>query len=90
MSSLCTAKALRAYFFNDVLPENGLVCSTDEVLFPPQAEGGSIKITDLWAQEDKDGEAYSVEDLRLLEIIHALGRELDEHVGSPRRTGRLL
>ena len=33
MPSLCTAKAVRAYFTNGTLPANGTVCETDVPLF---------------------------------------------------------
>ncbi|KAL5536829.1 hypothetical protein ACEPAF_652 [Sanghuangporus sanghuang] len=89
MTSLCTTKAVRAYFFDNKLPDNGLICPTDEVLFPPKSEDGSIPSASLWMSEDEDSEAgigtYSVEDLRLLENMRALGRELEDYVGSFKR-----
>ncbi|OCB86509.1 TAP-like domain-containing protein [Sanghuangporus baumii] len=89
MTSLCTTKAVRAYFFDNKLPDNGLICPTDEVLFPPKSEDGSIPSASLWMSEDEDSEdgidTYSVEDLRLLENMRALGRELEDYVGSFKR-----
>ena len=91
MTSLCTAKAVRAYFFDDELPENGLVCSTDEVLFPPKSENGSIHAADLWRSANEVADAYSEEDLQLLETMRALGRELETYIGSfkSNKRGRL-
>ena len=91
MTSLCTAKALRSYFFDDELPENGLVCPTDEVLFPPKSKDGKVNAASLWMWSDADENsiaAYSMEDLRLLENMRALGVELEEYVGSFKRPKR--
>ena len=73
MSSLCTAKALREYFVAGKLPEGDLLCSTDEVLFPPK----SASITDeslTWLESNRL--LYSEDDLKLLKAMRELGIEL--------------
>lgn len=84
MSSLCTAKAIREYFLEGKLPENGLFCPTDEVLFPPKDDEGSA----LWVGESST--AYSEEDLKLLETMRELGKELEAFVGTFKRSRSLL
>lgn len=86
MTSLCTTKVIRGYFFNDELPENGVVCQTDEVLFPPKSDNTAS----FWTQTDGVTADYSAEDLRLMEDMRALGVELEGYVGSFKRPGRLL
>ncbi|KAF8518940.1 Alpha/Beta hydrolase protein [Hysterangium stoloniferum] len=56
MASLCTGKAIREYFLEGQLPPNGIVCPTNEVLFPPQ----NISDAMAWVA----GDIYSEEDLR--------------------------
>ncbi|KAH8111001.1 Alpha/Beta hydrolase protein [Phellopilus nigrolimitatus] len=87
MSSLCTARTLRAYFLEGELPENGLVCATDEVLFPPKPTVDSDSSV-LWLNKS-GSQMYSAEDVRLLKIVQALGRELEPYIGGFKRPGRM-
>lgn len=73
MSSLCTSKAIRAYFSEGVLPENGIVCPTDEVLFPPPPSDAADSL--YWLSADPV--SLSAEDLELLETSRALGQALE-------------
>lgn len=83
MTSLCTTRALRSYFLEDTLPENGLFCPTDEILFPPKANG-TVDVQ--WKKPDDTLDSYSEEDIRLLENMQALGREIEQHVSDFKRT----
>ncbi|THH10350.1 hypothetical protein EW145_g1383 [Phellinidium pouzarii] len=83
MSSLCTAKALRAYFLEGKLPENGLFCETDEELFPPKTS--NMTGSGLMWMKNAVLQTYSKEDMQLLETMRALGRELEPYVGSFKR-----
>jgi len=60
-TSLCTHKAIRAYFQNGTLPEEGTVCETESKIF------GSSNLLD-----DIDKSAISAEDFALLEASYAL------------------
>jgi len=60
-TSLCTYKAIRAYFQNGTLPEEGTVCETESKIF------GSSNLLD-----DIDKSAMSAEDFALLEASYAL------------------
>jgi len=75
MASLCTGKVVAAYFLHNTLPEHGLVCPTEERLFPepasPDAEGA-------WITEQLVG--VSVEDIRLLEVWRNLGRAAETYI----------
>ncbi|KDQ20372.1 hypothetical protein BOTBODRAFT_26373 [Botryobasidium botryosum FD-172 SS1] len=72
MASLCTGKAVAAYFLNNTLPERGLVCPTEERLFPdPDAQ-------DVWMAEQLVGVA--AEDVRLLEAWRNLGRAAEDDI----------
>ncbi|KAI5121647.1 hypothetical protein M0805_001174 [Coniferiporia weirii] len=88
MTSLCTTKALRGYFLEGKLPESGLLCETDEVLFPPKTSDATGPAA-LWLK-DESLQSYSLEDVRLLETMRALGRELEPYVGEFKRSGRML
>lgn len=82
MTSLCTGKAIRAYFLDDKLPENGLWCETDEVLFPPKAPDVAASV-DAWFKEPAS--SYPEDDLRLLSMLRDLGQILEPYVGDFRR-----
>lgn len=82
MASLCTGKAIREYFLENKLPENGLWCETDEVLFPPKSPD-SGEAVDAWL--NKEASIYSAEDLRLLVQLRDLGRELEPYVSDFKR-----
>ena len=69
MASLCTAKVLRDYFLDGKLPENGIVCPTDEVLFPPKESTTTDKLS--WLREEEV--IYSEEDRELLKTMKELG-----------------
>ena len=78
VASLCTAKAVKAYFLNNTLPEDGLVCSPTEKLFP--AANG------LWEEDVADEE-----DKKLLEDIKKWGEGMEEwwsHSGGWSPAGR--
>jgi hypothetical protein len=82
MTSLCTGKAIRAYFNDGELPPNGIVCPTDEVLFPPESDVASLQSLN-WL--DREAHAYSVEDLELLKTLRELGTALDPFVSTFKR-----
>ncbi|TDL24013.1 alpha/beta-hydrolase [Rickenella mellea] len=85
MASLCTAKALKGYFLEGKLPPNGLICPTDEKLFPPPPANASD--TMVWLQEMQ--ETLSEEDLKLLDNIKELGQDLAPFVSSFKRGMRI-
>lgn len=70
------------------LPESGVVCATDEVLFPPTSANASDSL--LWLKSD--AAAYSADDLRLLHTVRELGKELTPFISSFKRhhTARLV
>ena len=70
MASLCTAKVLRDYFLNNQLPENGIVCPTDEMLFPPTEVTSTEGL--LWLKNDV--KTYPEDDLELLKTVKELGK----------------
>lgn len=76
---MCTSKAIREYFLDGKLPENGIVCPTDEVLFPPTNSSDSM----VWMSSA--AQAYSADDLLLLENFRELGKELTPFVSSFKR-----
>lgn len=81
MPSLCTALAIRNYFVHGALPEDGLTCKPDGVLFPElvlQEAGGQ-------AQGGQYG-ALSAEEVDLLESLATVGEAL--HGGFKRGDGR--
>ena len=82
MTSLCTGKAIHAYFNAGILPPNGLICQTDEVLFPPKSDKSSVSSLD-WL--DIQGNSYSAEDLELLNTLRELGTALEPFVSSFKR-----
>ena len=87
MTSLCTGKAVRSYFNEGVLPPNGLVCPTDEVLFPPVTTDDTAL---LWLT---DGVKASVGDVEFLVTLRELGLVLESSVSSfkrPRRTAGII
>ena len=87
MTSLCTGKAIRAYFLDDKLPENGLWCETDEVLFPPVTTDDTAL---LWLT---DSVKASVGDVEFLVTLRELGLVLESFVSSfkrPRRTAGII
>ncbi|KLO05806.1 alpha/beta-hydrolase [Schizopora paradoxa] len=60
-TSLCTHKAIRAYFQDGTLPENGTVCETESKIFPT------------WSLlDDVDTSAMSAEDIAILEASYTL------------------
>jgi hypothetical protein len=65
-TSLCTGKALRTYFLDNTLPENGVECEISEQLFP-EDEGST-----LWTEEDESGE-----DKKLRDILREIGIAAD-------------
>ena len=69
MASLCTGKVIRSYFFEGELPANGMVCPTNETLFPP-TENTTNYMT--WT----NGDALDMEDERLLQNLKGLGEEM--------------
>jgi len=81
MTSLCTSKAIREYFVEGKLPPNGLMCSTDEKLFPPK-ESASLG-GPAWLNSAP--EMYSAEDMKLLESTRALGMELEQFASAFKR-----
>ena len=70
MASLCTARVLRDYFLDNQLPENGIVCPTDEMLFPPTVTTSIDGL--LWLKNDV--KVYSEDELKLLKIVKELGK----------------
>lgn len=69
MASLCTAKVLREYFVEGRLPQNGTICATDEILFPPKVAQTSDDL--LWLKGGT--KAYTEEELELLNTVRELG-----------------
>jgi len=65
-TSLCTHKAIRAYFKNGTLPEEGTVCETESKIF------GSNNLLD--NIDDVDKSVMSAEDFALLEASYILQR----------------
>jgi hypothetical protein len=78
MASLCTGSVIRDYFLRGQLPPNGLVCSTNENLFP--APGNATEAA-TWMSED----VLDDEDRRLLQNIKALGEEMEPFLTRGRR-----
>lgn len=71
MGSVCTTTKIRDYFTADLLPENGVVCPVDEVLFGV----------------NKTVNAMSVEEAEMMDAVRVLGEAVLEgqlakgHVG---------
>ncbi|TDL20711.1 hypothetical protein BD410DRAFT_841140 [Rickenella mellea] len=65
MASLCTIKIIRDYFLHGKLPQNGVICPVDEILFPPSS--GSAD------QLNVPREGISDEDKMLLKNVQELG-----------------
>ena len=59
--SLCTAKHVRRYFEEGILPDEGTVCVVDELPFVGRRDPGGLR-------------SMSVEDIRLLEVLKNLSR----------------
>ena len=59
--SLCTAKHVRRYFEEGILPDEGTVCVVDELPFVGRRDPGGLR-------------SMSVEDIRLLEALKSLSR----------------
>lgn len=53
LASLCTARILKDYFNDGVLPLNGTVCDVDEELFPP-SEDFLLKNVPIYTSKDMD------------------------------------
>jgi len=70
MASLCTIRTIRDYFLNGEHPPNGIVCPTNEILFPPVA--GNSANAKAWTTEAAEVQ----EDMRILEIFKGLGKEI--------------
>lgn len=78
MVSLCTINVLQEYFLHGSLPTNGLKCSVDEVLFPPDEAPKS------WLKEPPH--VYSSGDVQRLQAARKLGQELESFAGLFRPT----
>ena len=61
--SLCTARAIRAYFDDGTLPEEGATCEVDELPFVGARDVGAMR-------------ALSAEDMELLEALRGLGETI--------------
>ncbi|KZS94306.1 alpha/beta-hydrolase [Sistotremastrum niveocremeum HHB9708] len=85
-ASLCTAKALKAYFLEGTLPQDGLFCTPDETFFPTSEH----KVDALHWLAPSGGEGdiqmMSVADIELLEAVRGLGISAGEFLnhGKPR------
>ncbi|KZV91479.1 alpha/beta-hydrolase [Exidia glandulosa HHB12029] len=66
-ASLCTANAIRGYFLNGTLPENGLFCPVSEETFPTNGDSASVS-TWLTAEERTE------ENVRVLDVVRDIGR----------------
>lgn len=73
MASICTGKAIQNYFFDGELPPNGIVCPTNEVLFPPT---DNITNSMIWMT----GDVHDLEDLQLVQNLKALGEEMQPYL----------
>jgi len=80
MTSVCTFKAIKGYLLRGELPPDGLVCSTDERLFPPSSPEETDNGSMLWLKAS--AEAYSEEDLHLLASIRELGKRIEPFLSS--------
>jgi hypothetical protein len=78
MASVCTGKVIQDYFFKGELPPNGLVCPTNEVLFPP-AENATNAMA--WMTAD----VQNMDDQRLLQNLKALGEAMQPYLMRRRR-----
>lgn len=70
--SLCTAKAYQAYFKDRTLPDPGTVCKPSVPIFP----GPDDFLLDVLNQTSKRSVEARDEDVKLLEAMHAIGRDL--------------
>ncbi|KAB8259671.1 TAP-like protein-domain-containing protein [Aspergillus pseudonomiae] len=69
MPSLCTAKAVRAYFANGTLPAKGTICQTDVPLFT------NLTYADVWPKNFKR-DVQSVDDAKLLRALMSLPEKM--------------
>ncbi|KAF8522995.1 TAP-like protein-domain-containing protein [Gautieria morchelliformis] len=78
MASLCTGKIIQNYLFEGRLPPNGMVCPTNETLFPP-----TENVTNLnpWTTAG----VLDIDDQRLLENLKGLGEEMGPFLMRRRR-----
>lgn len=78
MASLCTGKVIQSYFFEGELPPNGMVCPTNETLFPPTDETTNYTT---WTNAD----VLNMEDERLLQNLKGLGEAMRPFLMQRRR-----
>ncbi|ELU43520.1 TAP-like domain-containing protein [Rhizoctonia solani AG-1 IA] len=84
MASTCTAKAIRGYFLDGVLPPNGIVCDTIERLFPEKSAPAEAKA---WLNSEA---SFSEADTRLAEVVRDLGMAMEPFVGLHKKPKSLL
>ncbi|CCO30869.1 hypothetical protein BN14_04901 [Rhizoctonia solani AG-1 IB] len=84
MASTCTAKAIRGYFLDGVLPPNGIVCDTIERLFPEKSAPVEAKA---WLNPEA---SVSEADTHLAEVVRDLGMAMEPFVGLHKKPKSLL
>ncbi|CAE7232063.1 unnamed protein product [Rhizoctonia solani] len=75
MASTCTAKAIRGYFLDGVLPPNGTICNTVERLFPEKEAPAQAKV---WLSPMT---IVSEADAQLAGVMRNLGIAMEPFVG---------
>ncbi|QRV74200.1 Abhydrolase domain-containing protein [Ceratobasidium sp. AG-Ba] len=86
LASPCTAKAVRGYFLDGVLPPNGIVCDAVEKPFSGAASVGDVGVN-AWLDE---ATSVSDEDVQLAEKMRALGQAMEPFVGLHKKPKRFL
>jgi len=76
-ASLCTANALRAYFIDNVVPPDGMLCQPTETIFPASTSDDSLWVADA-------EHILTAEDVELLEAVKGLGVATAEYIGRGR------